>query len=163
MAESQTLIVNASPLIFFGAAGRLELLRREGGRVIAPQPVVAEVEAKGPHDPVAAALAAAPWIERAPVVATPESVLVWDLGPGESSVLALALASPGAAVVVDDLAARRCARSLGLPLRGTLGIVLDARRAGRIGSARAVLTEMRARGMYLSDAVLDRALAEVGE
>jgi predicted nucleic acid-binding protein len=159
----ETQIVNASPLIFLGAAGRLALLEREGSRVIAPAPVVAEVEAKGPHDPVAAALAAAKWIERAPAVPSPESVLVWDLGPGESSVLALALAMPGAAVVIDDLAARRCARALGLPLRGTLGIVLEARRAGRIESARALLTEMKARGMYLSDDVLDQALAEVGE
>lgn len=91
---AETLVVNASPLIFLGAAGRLDLLRREGTHVIAPQPVVTEVEAKGPNDAAVVALQATDWIERVTAVPTPEAVLAWDLGPGESSVLAVALARP---------------------------------------------------------------------
>lgn len=38
------LIVNASPLIFLGNAGRIDLLRSTGaGRVIVPEPVFDEV------------------------------------------------------------------------------------------------------------------------
>jgi predicted nucleic acid-binding protein len=44
----------------------------------------------------------------------------WDLGSGETQVLALALSRGGPEVVLDDRQARRCARSLGLATTGTL-------------------------------------------
>ncbi len=65
--------------------------------------------------------------------------------------------------MLDDLAARRCARALGLATLGTLGLVLAAKRDGRIASARTMLAELRAAGMWLSDPVTERALALVGE
>jgi len=52
---------------------------------------------------------------------------------------------------------------LGVPLRGTVGLVLAAKQAGRILAARPVLEQLRDRGMYLSDAVLQRALRLVDE
>jgi predicted nucleic acid-binding protein len=58
--------------------------------------------------------------------------LVRDLGPGETEVLMLALESPEAVVVVDDALARHVAETLGLRLKGTLGLLLDAKRAGLI-------------------------------
>ena len=56
-----------------------------------------------------------------------------------------------------------CAEALGLPLRGTVGLVLAAKQAGRIVAARPLLEQLRNKGMYLSDAVLNRALRRVGE
>lgn len=69
----------------------------------------------------------------------------------------------GAFAVIDDLAGRRCARSFGIPLRGTLGLVLKAKQQGAIPSARKTLGQLRDVGMYLSDGVADMALREVGE
>jgi predicted nucleic acid-binding protein len=65
--------------------------------------------------------------------------------------------------VVDDLAARRCAQALGIPVRGTLGLVLLGKRRGRLAAARPVLESLRRAGMYLSDSVMNRALRAVGE
>jgi hypothetical protein len=65
--------------------------------------------------------------------------------------------------IIDDLSGRRCAEAHGVPLRGTLGTVLLAKMRGKIPSARAVLAELRAAGMYLSDRVVGAALAEIGE
>lgn len=59
--------------------------------------------------------------------------------------------------------ARRCATTLGIPVRGTLGLVLTAKQRGTIGAARPVLEQLRLHGMYLSDRVMERALALVGE
>ncbi|MEO1369706.1 MAG: DUF3368 domain-containing protein [Acidobacteriota bacterium] len=69
----------------------------------------------------------------------------------------------GADCIIDDLPARRCAAVLGLPVRGTLGLVLLAKRRGLFREARPILETMRRHGMYLSDRVLDRALASVEE
>ncbi|MDB9501648.1 DUF3368 domain-containing protein [Spirulina major CS-329] len=50
-----------------------------------------------------------------------------------------------------------------IPVRGTLGLVLVAKQRGEIAEARSVLMQLRQVGMYLSDGVLNRALALVGE
>ena len=65
--------------------------------------------------------------------------------------------------VIDDLAARKCAASLGIPVIGTLGIVLRARRQGIIPAARPVVEDLLRGGMFLSRSLLDRALALVDE
>lgn len=77
--------------------------------------------------------------------------------------IAWALSNRGTIAIIDDLAARRCASALSVPVRGTLGLVLVARRRGVISSARQMIGQLRDVGMYLSDAVADRALALVGE
>jgi predicted nucleic acid-binding protein len=157
------LVVNTSPLIHLAEAGRLDLLQAAAPTVWVPEPVAQEIRAYGPQDPTAQALAADHWLEVRPVPVLSVQVLAWDLGAGESAVLELARACPGSTALIDDLAGRRCAEALGVPLRGTVGLVLAAKQAGRIPAARPVLEQLRDRGMYLSDAVLQRALRLVDE
>jgi len=85
------------------------------------------------------------------------------LGPGESAVLAWAHTHVGSEAIIDDLAGRRCAAAFNIPVRGTLGLVLTAKQRGHISSARELLYQLRQAGMYLSDQVLNEALAKVGE
>jgi predicted nucleic acid-binding protein len=160
---ADALVVNASPLIFLAGSSRLDLLARAGGRIEVPKAVAEEIRRFGPRNRAAEALDRMPWLQVVEDALVPPSVMAWDLGPGESAVLARAIAHPVAAVVLDDLEARLCARAHGLEVRGTLGLVVEARRRGDIPSARAVMEELRAAGMYLTDRVLNRALAEVGE
>ncbi|HEX6987814.1 MAG TPA: DUF3368 domain-containing protein [Planctomycetaceae bacterium] len=155
--------VNASPLIFLARAGLLDLLRLTGLTVVVPQPVADEVRRGGPADPAAAALDATPWLRVEPAGPVPPLVAAWDLGPGESAVLTWALHRPGSEAILDDLAGRRCAAALGIPVRGTLGLVLIAKCRGVVPAARPVLEQLRRTGMYLSDRVLNAALAQVGE
>ena len=157
------LVVNASPLIFLGNVGRLELLRMVGAaRVLTPEAVHSEVAGSKHADLAARTLSNAPWIERFAVVEVPSSVVEWDLGPGESAVIAAALQVPGAAAVIDDLSGRKCALSLGLDVMGTLGVVNAAHRRGHVADPRALLMDLRASGMWLSDAVIERALRLAG-
>jgi hypothetical protein len=65
--------------------------------------------------------------------------------------------------IIDNGAGRRCAETLGIPLRETLGLLLLAKHAGHISQARPVVESLRREGMYLLDGTLDRALALVGE
>jgi predicted nucleic acid-binding protein len=87
----------------------------------------------------------------------------WNLGLGETSVLAWAQSRPVCMAILDDLAGRRCAEVLEIPLIGTLGLVLRAKRIGQIAAARPLLLRLREAGMYLSDAVVEPALRLVGE
>lgn len=156
-------IVNTSPLIHLAEAGYLDLLRDAADAVWVPEPVSREILAYGEDDPTAQALATSPWLIVKTLPAISPEILAWNLGAGESSVLALAHAFSGSTAVIDDLAGRRGAEALGLPLKGTVGLVLSAKFSGRIPCARAVLDELRDRGMFLSDSVLSRALRLAGE
>ena len=155
-------VVNASPIILLGKVSRIDLLRTLGVDVVIPDKAVIEIERGGTDDPGVRALASADWLR---IVADPIPVALsnLNLGAGETAVLAHALANPGSGVILDDRAARNAAAGLGLPCLGTLGLILFAKTSGRLSAARPILESLRNQGMFLSDAVLNRALLQVGE
>jgi predicted nucleic acid-binding protein len=109
------------------------------------------------------AIQKAAWLQIVPTPAIASAIAAWNLGDGESSVLAIALGESAVEVVLDDLSARRRAAGLGLTVRGTLGVVVLARQRGAIPAARPVIEELRRCGMYLTDEFVSRMLALVGE
>lgn len=159
----EAAVVNASPLIFLSKAGLLDFLRLVAPCVLVPEPVAQEIGRRGPNDVTARALLETAWLKTTVVEAVPVLIQSWDLGAGESSVLALAHANPGMIAIIDDGAGRRCAEMLGVPLSGTLGLVLLARQRGLIPAARPVIAILKQHGMYLAERTIDRALALVGE
>ena len=158
-----TAVANASPIIYLARSDFFDLLHIAAAEVLVPAAVADEILVRGPADPAARALTETPWIRKVESPQIPRSVLAWDLGPGESAAIAWALAHPGCLAIIDDLEGRRCAETHEIRLRGTLGLVLRAKRQGVILEARPVLRRLRAAGMYLSSQLMDIALAEVGE
>lgn len=156
-------VANAFPLILLSRAGRLELMRLVSPEIVVPIPVADEILARGENDLTARALTGSSWIRTVPVPEIPESIREWGLGAGESAVLAVAHERIGTEVIVDDFMARKCAVWLDIPVRGTLGIVLTAKRRGLVPSARVVMEDLISAGLYLSRSVLDEALRRVGE
>lgn len=160
---SRCWIANASPLILLGKVGRLSLLSDLADQILIPERVAAEVGAQSDGERSLAEIARHDGFRVVPSTPVPPAIEAWDLGPGESQVLALTLSVPGSRAVLDDLAARRCAQSLGLSVIGTLGVVLRARSTGRIPAARPVLDELRRKGLYVSTKLVDAALARIRE
>lgn len=160
---AERAVVNASPLIFLSRSGLLDLLQLISSEIIVPEIVAAEIEVRGKSDPTAQALASSPWLVVTQTPPVPSQIQAWALGPGESSVLSWAHSHPGSEAIIDDLAGRRCAAAFNIPVRGTLGLALIAKQRGRIPSARRVLEQLRQSGMYLSDPVMNHALALIGE
>lgn len=155
-------VVDASPLVLFARVGRLDLLREAGDRILVPAAVAGEVRAHS--DEGSRALGdEARWLEVVPSVPVPEAVSAWDLGDGESAVLSWELAHPGTVAIIDDFAARKCSEVLGVPVKGTLGLVLSAKRSGRIPTSRPVVEALRRAGLYVSDALIAEALSLVEE
>jgi predicted nucleic acid-binding protein len=157
------VVVDASPLIVLAKTGFLPLLRVVSDPVLVPRPVAQEIGQRGPSDPAAQALAGTSWLQVVDPGSPPPAIHAWKLGAGETAVLTYALANLGTEVVSDDARARRCARALGVPVLGTVAVVLEARRRGAIAAARPVLELLRQAGLYLSDRLMNQALALVGE
>lgn len=95
----------------------------------------------------------------------PTSLLLeHELDRGEAETLAAAKASRADLVFVDEREGRKWARRLGVPAVGTLGILLRAKREGRLDSVGATMDELtRTYGFVISPALLQRALEQVGE
>jgi predicted nucleic acid-binding protein len=76
--------------------------------------------------------------------------LATDLGPGETQVLMLALEVPEAVAVLDDALARQVAEALNLKLTGTLGLLIDAKRAGLVSAVGPLLDQLQALRFHLA-------------
>lgn len=156
------VVVNASPMIALLGIGQEGLLPMLFDEVLMPETVREEIEAGRAKDANADRIATLPWLRTAPAVAIPESVQGWGLGRGESSVLAIA-AEMGCRPILDDLAARRCARFLGLTVVGTGRLLVLAKQRGLIGSVREPLERLRAQGFRMSDRLIAKLLNASGE
>jgi predicted nucleic acid-binding protein len=89
--------------------------------------------------------------------------LEWGLGRVESEVIAIALKNPGCEVVLDDRLGRKCAVSLSIRIKGTVGIVILAKRKGLITEARPLIQRLIDAGIYFSDKWLSEVLSIVNE
>jgi len=156
------VICNTSPLQYLHQLGLLRLLPAIARRVTVPTAVVAELEigrAAGLDLPDPATL---DWVDiRSP--AKLAGLLPIELGPGEAEVLALARESADAELLLDDLAARHAAEKLGFRVRGTLGVLLDAKRAGFIPTVAPVLDQLQALGFRLHAKTRAEILQRAGE
>ena len=155
-------VVNASPLIVLAKIDSLHLLTELADEIVVPRAVVTEINAGPADDPARLFFDSNP-LSIVSVVGEP-MVLAWDLGSGETAVLSHALTYSGWKVVIDDGAARRCARALDIPLIGTLGVIIRARQVGLITSAAPLLKELQTHGFRLDEWIVREALLKtVGE
>ena len=140
MAE---IICNTSPLQYLYQLDLLHLLPSLARSVIVPPAVVDEIavgRAAGVSLPDLAKLG---WVTVRHPSGELALPLVTDLGPGETEVLMLGLELRESVVVLDDALGRRMAESLGLRFTGTLGLLLDAKRAGHITAIRPLIDQLQ--------------------
>ncbi len=156
-------VVNTSPLIFLAKAGMIHFLQQAAPQILIPTAVATEIGRRGRGDITVQALASASWLTTVEAPPIPPLIQAWDLGSGESAVLAFAQAHPGIVAIIDDGAGRRCAELLGIPLLGTLGLVMIAKKRGLIPAARPVIALLKQQGMFLSESTIDRAMQLVDE
>ena len=65
--------------------------------------------------------------------------------------------------MLDDRQGRLWAKRLGLPLVGSLGVVVLLKRHGWLKQVAPALEKIRTAGAYVSDAAIRAALIEAGE
>jgi predicted nucleic acid-binding protein len=133
LSSESVVLCDAGPLITLGKLNRLEVLAELYGEVRIPRPVYDEVVTSGLAKGASDAMTVRLFIQRRkwPVVNVSQATLASYtpsaiLDAGERAVLALARTMRYPLVLLDDEVGRSEARRLGLPLRGTLGILFQA-------------------------------------
>ncbi len=86
------------------------------------------------------------------------------LEQGEAEAIALANELRADVVLLDELDARRVAKQLGLSVLGTVGVLIWAKRTGKLSNLRQALDDLQNTGKFrLSQMLYQKALQEVGE
>jgi uncharacterized protein len=156
-------ICNTSPLQYLHQLELLHILPALTGGVIVPESVADELGegiSKGWNVPNLQNLS---WITIRRPISAPALPLASDLGNGEAGVLALALETKDAIVIIDDAVGRRAAELLEIKLTGTIGLLLDAKAKGLIASVRARLDELTRLRFRVSKTTYAAVLKLAGE
>ncbi|MBX3002119.1 MAG: DUF3368 domain-containing protein [Caldilineaceae bacterium] len=165
------VISDSGPLTVFAKLNLLRLLHELYGRILVTESVYAEVvtvgQQRGYED---AAHIKMFWsqMEWQPLAINPEvaapSLRSVNLDQGEKDTLALALTLERALVLMDETFGRIVARNHGIPVRGSLGILIEAYRSQLIKEAdlRFYFAEIERRNdIWINRTLLRRLLDEL--
>ena len=141
----EPIIVDTSSLIALEKINLLQILCKIYKEVVIPESVIKEF-----------GNLSLPGLSIRKVESNLLKLLITDLnlGKGEADVIALA-SQTGLKVIIDDSKARKVAENMGLKVTGTIGVLIKAERLGLIGSAHDKVRELREKGFYVSEELLE--------
>jgi len=156
----KSIVINTSPLLALIAAwGDLERLHNLYHRVWVPFEVCEEIRQGGTSNFGIAEFEAANFLDKQKKALTIAPLLRNSLDKGEAAVIQLALNQAIDTVCIDETAGRRIARLNELKLTGSIGVLLRAWRENPDFSVPLGIERMQARGIRLSDTVIEFALS----
>ena len=153
---TELVVADSGPLIALARIGRLELLPRLYQKIHVPRAVFAET-AEGARAG-SLEIRGATWLEVIDVDAGAVAPLLLSVDRGEAEAMVLARSLSDATLLVDDARGRVVARRLGLRVRGTVGVLLQAKAAGLLESIRECLDALEDGGVFVGRELQAEAL-----
>ena len=154
------VVANTTPLIALANIGQLSLLEKLYGEVFIPEAVLNEIKT----EPAKTAVTSSKWIKVLRVENTKEKRLFSaKLHAGEVEVLLLAEEIDANLLLIDDNAAKKTAKFLGMNVTGTLGVIVKAKQEGYIPTVKPLADALIEDGLYISKTVLEYVLEEAAE
>lgn len=154
------IVSNTGPLIALAGIHQFDLLQKLFGKITIPAAVRAEVL----DEVTQKALNSSDWIATHTVQdSIAVQLLREELDPGESEAIVLAREVNAALLLIDERAARRKASTLALPVIGTLGILLMAKKQALIPVLKPLLNDLRHAGFHMSDELYAQILHSADE
>jgi len=159
------IVADAGPLIGLAIAGRIEILGALFEKVLIPQAVLEELQLEASR-PGSFALSKAKeegWLSAEDLpenTAMTQLTELLDRGEAEAIVLAKSM---NARLLIDERRGRAVARSRGVVVIGTGGVLLLAKREHVIDQIAPILDELASHGYRLSDGLRRELLVLAGE
>ena len=158
------VIVNSTPLIALCHVNRLDVLKELYGEVTIPQAVYDEISVKENSVCKKTVDEALEWIHVQKIQnIMAKAMFKSQLHDGEVEVMILAKEQDADIVIIDDQNAKKYAKYLGLPVTGTLGILIRAKQEGYIAELEPILDVMVQNGIYIKTSLIEHCLELVGE
>ncbi len=157
------VVVNSTPLIVLCGIGRLDILQKLYQEIMIPTAVYQEVTAI--EDSACAQIKVSEkWIHVHQIENyTEKKMYKAKLHEGEVEVMILAQEKKADLLILDDNAAKKTAKYLGLTVTGTLGVLLKAKRQGIIDKIFPLLSELKKNGFYIDSTLENMVLEQAGE
>lgn len=156
------IVLNASPLILLCNSELSYVLPELFPEIVVPEAVWQEI-INGPHlDQAAQMLPELDWLKKKHITPAPD-VVRWDLGLGETEVLSFAVKYSRYTPVLDDMLAKKCARSLGIQTMGTGTILILAKERGLIEAVEQPLRKLQNAGLWISESIIQLLKYQAGE
>lgn len=158
------VIVNSTPLIALCHVNKLEILKELYGEITIPTAVYNEISVKKDSVCKRDIECSKDWIHIEKIQnEMAKAMYKTQLHEGEVEVIILAKELDADLVVIDDQNAKKHAKYLGLPVTGTLGILIKAKQRGFISELKPLLNVMVEKNIYISDLLIKLILKQVGE
>ena len=164
MTTKLIVVSDATPLIALAKIGGLDWLHELFGEIVIPEAVYREVVVGGVGRSGSTEIRKANWV-RVRVVSGQDRVryLLTELDIGEAEAIVLAQELRADWLLIDEIRARTIAERLGLPVIGTVGLLLLAKQRGLITSVKPLLDALLAHRFRLSKRVYEFILEQAGE
>ncbi|MBI5184054.1 MAG: DUF3368 domain-containing protein [Nitrospinae bacterium] len=161
--EKIDIVVNTSPWIALSICGQIPLLKRLYANVYIPQGVQEEIIAGGEHSRGVKELRTSSWLRVEKIIDESKVGLLYELERGEAEVIVLAKEKGIKHVLIDEKIARQQARIQELNVRGTLGLLLKAKKKGLLSSIKPLVLSIRNNGIWIKDEIVSGILKDAGE
>jgi uncharacterized protein len=154
-------VSNTTPLIILVGVGLLDLLPTLYHEIRIPEAVFAEFQVGRARHSGSPDLATLSWLSIHTVAQDP--AIPAGLDAGEAEAIALARTLHARVILPDERRGRTAAERLGLPVAGSLTVLLEAKRQGHVPLIAPVLDQMIAQGRRISPRLRDEVLRRAGE
>ncbi len=156
------IISNTTPIIALSSIDKLNLLNDLYGEIVIPETVKREIEAGGRVQ--VPDLEVIEWIKVVDDIKDIKEKLLLGLDDGEKQTILVALAvGPNSIALIDERKGRKVATTLGLKIKGTLGILADAKREGLIDSFKKFAYKLIENNLYYSLKLIETISGEVDQ
>lgn len=160
----RNVVVNTTPLIALCHVGKLDLLKKMYGVVSIPEAVYKELSCRKESVCKKQVDASLDWIHVDKIQnQMAKSMFKTQLHDGEVEVMILAKEKNADIVIIDDANAKKYAKYLKLPVTGTLGVLIKAKRQGYISELKPIIQEMIDKNIYISEKLMKICLEQVNE
>ena len=155
------VICNTTPLIALADINQFGLLRDMYGEIYIPRAVYNELKSENVKTCVDSGT---DWVHVLDIKDKSQKKMYRaKLHSGEVEVMILAQEQDADLVILDDDAAKKTAKYLGLTTTGTLGILIKAKKEGKITAISPILEDLVNTGFFISDKVKTYVLEIAGE
>jgi uncharacterized protein len=127
-----------------------------------PQEVFNEIEA-GKHKKYYLNLLTFEWIKIEQIQDRKSIAYFLDLDKGEAEAIVLATESEADLILLDESLGRFHAKHAGLRVTGTIGILVKAKKQGLISELKPLILELKDKGVWFSESLIERILELANE
>lgn len=146
------IVSDTSCLILFYKIGELDLLKKLFGKLHITDTVLKEFDQPVPD-----------WLEIVQPKTDVYKGLSSYLDPGEATSIALASEFEESLLIIDEIKGRKAAKEMGIPVTGSLGVLVTAKKKGHVRAVKQFIERIRKTNFRISEELIKRVLDKTNE